>query len=151
MVRVMYVGVMREMQVSVPFRTARRSTTAQQMVFPTAYTRLLLLLLLIPLVSAVPIADREKRFDRTFDYVVVGGGTAGLTIANRLSEDKNVSVAVIEAGTFYQVTNPLLGGTPAGDTIFAGADPADSNPLVDWRYGFPFLSWICGGFGKWTG
>ena len=33
-----------------------------------------------------------------FDYVIVGGGTAGLVLANRLSEDENVSVAVIEAG-----------------------------------------------------
>ncbi|KAJ7726012.1 alcohol oxidase [Mycena maculata] len=33
-----------------------------------------------------------------YDYVVVGGGTAGLTVANRLTEDKNISVAVIEAG-----------------------------------------------------
>lgn len=41
----------------------------------------------------------------TFDYVVVGGGTAGLTIAARLAEDPDVSVAVIEAGGFYQQDN----------------------------------------------
>ncbi|KAG8715529.1 hypothetical protein FRC08_010486 [Ceratobasidium sp. 394] len=34
----------------------------------------------------------------TYDYVVVGGGTAGLVVATRLSENPNVSVAVLEAG-----------------------------------------------------
>ena len=67
--------------------------------------------------SAVPVEDKVKRQDATFDYIIVGGGTAGLTLANRLSEDSSVQVAVIEAGTFYQITNPLLSSTPAGDVI----------------------------------
>ncbi|PSN66435.1 GMC oxidoreductase [Corynespora cassiicola Philippines] len=84
--------------------------------------------------SAVPIEDHEKRQNAEFDYVIVGGGTAGLTLANRLSEDSNVQVAVIEAGTFYEITNPLLSSTPAGDVIFSGASPLDTNPLVDWNF-----------------
>lgn len=33
-----------------------------------------------------------------FDYVIVGGGTAGLTLAARLTEEANITVGVIEAG-----------------------------------------------------
>ncbi|KAH7063340.1 glucose oxidase [Macrophomina phaseolina] len=34
----------------------------------------------------------------SYDYVVVGGGTCGLVVANRLSEHANISVLIIEAG-----------------------------------------------------
>lgn len=33
-----------------------------------------------------------------FDYVIIGGGTAGAVLADRLTQDKDVSVAVIEGG-----------------------------------------------------
>lgn len=33
-----------------------------------------------------------------FDFVVVGGGTAGNVVAGRLAENPNASVLVVEAG-----------------------------------------------------
>lgn len=61
-------------------------------------------LVAIPLILAAPAPEgQSKRADSTYDYVIVGGGTAGLTMAARLSEDSGTTVAVIEAGTFYQV------------------------------------------------
>ncbi|KAM7223034.1 pyranose dehydrogenase 3 [Rhypophila decipiens] len=37
---------------------------------------------------------------RTYDYVIVGGGTSGLVVANRLTEDRRTTVLVIERGDF---------------------------------------------------
>jgi choline dehydrogenase len=70
--------------------------------------------------------------DQVFDYIVVGGGTGGLTIAKRLAEDTSVTVAVIEAGTVYEVADPILAETPSGDTAFVGT--AEVLPTVDWGF-----------------
>lgn len=43
------------------------------------------------------------RGNATYDYVLVGGGTAGLTIATRLAEKG--TVVVVEAGSFYEISN----------------------------------------------
>ena len=40
----------------------------------------------------------EKTPEKTFDYVIIGGGSAGAAVAARLSEDPQVSVALLEAG-----------------------------------------------------
>lgn len=45
------------------------------------------------------LIDSPGQFaSKSYDYVIIGGGTAGLTLAARLTEDPSVSVGVIEAG-----------------------------------------------------
>jgi choline dehydrogenase-like flavoprotein len=47
-------------------------------------------------------------FNRTeFDFVICGGGTAGLVLAARLTENPNVNVGVIEAGKFRK-DDPMI-------------------------------------------
>lgn len=49
-------------------------------------------------------ATAPKGAPQVFDFIVVGGGTAGCTVAGRLAENPKVSVLVIEAGKKYVVT-----------------------------------------------
>ncbi|KAL9098099.1 MAG: hypothetical protein Q9187_009729, partial [Circinaria calcarea] len=70
----------------------------------------------------------------TFEYVIVGGGTAGLTLATRLAEQQEGRVAVIEAGGFYEVGNGNISQVPASDGTYAGKAQDDWQPLVDWGY-----------------
>lgn len=70
-----------------------------------------------------------------FDLEVVGGGTAGITIASRLAKDTSISVAVIEAGGFYEVDNgnySVLPGLFPYSPFLATTAVYPQQPLMDW-------------------
>ncbi|MCJ1432986.1 hypothetical protein MMC27_002345 [Xylographa pallens] len=72
----------------------------------------------------------------TYDYIVIGGGTAGLTVASRLSENSHLQVAVIEAGGHYEVDSGNNSVVPGYASYGASTDPAAANstPLIDWGF-----------------
>ncbi|KAH9890327.1 GMC oxidoreductase-domain-containing protein [Xylariomycetidae sp. FL2044] len=65
----------------------------------------------------------------TYNYVAVGGRTAGLTVAIILVEQGAGTVAVVEAGTFYELTGNLS-QVPATDGYFWSRGAHDWHPLV---------------------
>lgn len=70
----------------------------------------------------------------SYDYVVIGGGTAGLALATRLAEDTSLTVAVIEAGGFYEQDFGNISVVPGLGLIYDNPSPflSQAFPAVDW-------------------
>ncbi|KAJ7239077.1 hypothetical protein C8J57DRAFT_1439038 [Mycena rebaudengoi] len=93
--------------------------------------------------ASVYTTDPSQLADKTFDFVVVGGGTAGLAVARRLAEWPNMTVAVIEAGG---------DGTDVQDQItIPGMSYLNSlaGTAYDWAYTTTAQSSAAGGTRKW--
>jgi choline dehydrogenase len=75
--------------------------------------------------AGIVLALSARAACEMFDYIIAGAGTCGLVLANRLSEDPKIRVAVIEPGGDVRdnvnVTDPGL-FTVAFDTS------------IDWQY-----------------
>src|SRR5580698_11290952 len=71
------------------------------------------------------LSDERTMQRETFDYVIVGAGSAGCLLANRLSRNPSIRVLLLEAG---QRDNYLWMHIPVGYLYCIG------NPRTDWMY-----------------
>ena len=70
-----------------------------------------------------------------FDYIIIGAGSAGCVLANRLSTDPSTSVCLLEAGPVDW--NPYI-------HIPAGFIKTFTDPGVNWLYDMEPSEWTGG-------
>ncbi|GME28828.1 putative aryl-alcohol dehydrogenase protein [Neofusicoccum parvum] len=84
------------------------------------------------------LTSAEEFVSQEYDYVIIGGGTAGLVIAARLTENPDVTVGVLEAGK-NKLDDPMVDipalfkqmlGNPEYDWMLTTAPQAGTKGLV---------------------
>jgi choline dehydrogenase len=81
-------------------------------------------------------APRGGAGDASFDYVIVGGGTAGCVLANRLSADPATRVLLLEAGPedrYLWIHVPIGYGKTMFHPVYNWGFHTDPDPGMDGR------------------
>ncbi|GBN92454.1 Glucose dehydrogenase [FAD, quinone], partial [Araneus ventricosus] len=98
---------------------------AAERAYPTPIANSPLLPLLLISLATQRNAPRQATTIRDeYDYIVVGGGSAGSVVASRLSEEPCVTVLLLEAGA---TKPPLINDIPALGRYFWNTD-------IDWQF-----------------
>uniref|UniRef100_A0A0W0EZR6 Glucose-methanol-choline oxidoreductase N-terminal domain-containing protein n=1 Tax=Moniliophthora roreri TaxID=221103 RepID=A0A0W0EZR6_MONRR len=74
----------------------------------------------------MPLVSLDQVKGKSFDYIITGGGTAGLVLAARLSEDSSTTVLVLDAGNPNHGEPLILRPGQFGLQFF--------NPKFDWDF-----------------